>query len=47
MKRQTRKVLEWLSVEGQGKQPCHKEKHGEKVLSAKKGNHIGDLDLVV
>ena len=30
-----------------GKQPCYKEKHGEKVLSAKKGSYIGDLDLGV
>ena len=30
-----------------GKQPCYKEKHGEKVLSTKKGSHIRDLDLDV
>ena len=44
---QTRKVP-WLAKNGRvGKQPCYKEKHGETVLSTKKGSHIGDLDLVV
>ena len=32
---------------GKGKQPCYIEKHGETVLSAKEGSHIGDLDLDV
>ena len=35
-----------LTVE-RWKQPCYKEKRGEMVLSAKKGSHIGNLDLDV
>ena len=32
----TGKVLKWLSVEGWGKQPCYKEKHGRRYCPLRK-----------